>query len=325
VILDGHNDLALRLWLGLAPRHVRLEEAADADFAGGFFALSTLADMPDLPSEAPYAIPLPGPATAAKARADVEAQLAQLEKLDVTIVRTVAEICPDRVSAIVHLEGAEPIEPDLSDLESWYDRGVRSIGLVWSRPNAFGEGVPFRFPSSPDCGPGLTAAGEDLVRACNRLGILVDVSHLTEAGFWDVARVTQAPIVATHSSVHELCPASRNLTDRQLDAIGESGGVVGINFAVPFVRSDGRNDPATTTVNDIVGHVNYVVSRLGVEHVAFGSDFDGADVPADVDGIASLPRLVEALRAVGHDDDSLALITHRNWLRVLGETWASTA
>ena len=92
------------------------------------------------------------------------------------------------VTAIVHLEGAEPIAPDLSNLEGWYERGLRSIGLVWSRPNAFAEGVPFRFPSSPDTGAGLTDAGRELVRACNRLGILVDLSHLNEAGFWDVQR-----------------------------------------------------------------------------------------------------------------------------------------
>ena len=321
VILDGHNDLALRIWLGHEPRHVRLEEAAAADFAGGFFALSTIAELPELPKQGPYAMPLPEPATYEKARADVEAQLAVLERLDVAIVRTVEEIEPGRVNAIVHLEGAEPIAPDLSDLDAWYGRGVRSLGVVWSRPNAFGEGVPFRFPSSPDVGPGLTEAGRDLVRACNRVGIVVDVSHLTEAGFWDVAAVTTAPLVATHSSAHELSRVSRNLTDRQLDVIGESGGVVGVNFAVPFLRADGGNDPAGSSLTEIIRHVDYVAERIGIEHVAFGSDFDGAEVPGDLDGIAGLPRLVEALRAAGHDDSSLASISHRNWLRVLRETW----
>ena len=321
MILDGHNDLALRLWLGLGAKHVRLDDAAGADFGGGFFALSAQADLPPLPAQAPYTLPLPEAVPRDRARAEVDAQLALLEQLPVTIVREVAEIQPGRVNAIVHFEGAEPLSPDLSDLDEWYERGLRSLGLVWSRPNAFGEGVPFRVPSSPDVGPGLTDAGRELVRACNRRGIMVDVSHLTEAGFWDVAQVTQAPIVATHSSVHELSPVSRNLTDRQLDAIGESGGVVGVNFAVPFLRADGRNDPAGTSLTEIVRHVDYMVERIGIEHVALGSDFDGADAPGDLDGIAGLPRLVEALRAAGHDDESLALITHRNWLRVLGEAW----
>src|SRR5206468_1669749 len=130
------------------------------------------------------------------------------------------------------MEGAEPIAPDLSNLERWYDRGLRSIGLVWSRANAFAEGVPFRFPSSPDTGPGLTDAGRELVRACNRLGILVDLSHLNEAGFWDVAGISDKPLVATHSNAHAICPASRNLTDKQLAAIKESDGMVGLNYHV---------------------------------------------------------------------------------------------
>jgi len=324
MILDGHNDVALRVWLGQEPKHVRLAEAAESGFAGGFFALSTLADMPDLPREPPYAHPLPAPATHAKACADVEAQLAALQSLPVTIVRGVDEIRPGRVNAIVHFEGAEAVAPDLSDLEDWYARGLRSLGIVWSRPNDFGEGVPFRFPSSPDVGGGLTEAGRELVRVCNRLGIMVDVSHLTEAGFWDVAEETEVPLVATHSNPHALCPVTRNLTDRQLDAVGESGGVVGVNFAVSFLRADGANDVAGTSFTEIVRHVDYVASRLGIEHVALGSDFDGADVPGDLDGIAGLPLLVEALRAAGHDEESLALITHRNWLRVLGETWRTS-
>jgi membrane dipeptidase len=191
---------------------------------------------------------------------------------------------------------------------------------VWSRPNAFAEGVPFRFPASPDTGPGLTAAGVELVGACNRLGILVDLSHLNEAGFWDVARESDAPLVATHSNAHALSPSTRNLTDRQLAAIRDTGGVVGVNFAVPFLREDGRNLPDETTIAEIVRHIDYLVDLLGVEHVALGSDFDGAAIPTELGGLAGLPLLVDAL-AAGHDAGAVAKITHGNWLRVLGETW----
>jgi membrane dipeptidase len=319
VILDGHNDLVWRVWQGRKELQVDLATAEDVGFAGGFFALGSFGAIiePPLP---PYAVPLDPPVPIEKARADVEAELAVLEGLDVTIVRRAEELLPGRVNAIVHLEGAEPIAPDLSDLDEWYRRGLRSLGIVWSRRNAFGEGVPFRFPSSPDTGPGLTSAGRDLVHACNLLGILVDLSHLNEAGFWDVAELTQAPLVATHSNVHALSASSRNLTDPQLDAIGESGGVVGINFAVMFLNEDGVNDPATP-LDRIVRHIDYVATRIGIDHVAFGSDFDGAEVPAELGGIAGLPKLVEALRRAGHDDDSLAKITHGNWLRVLRDTW----
>jgi membrane dipeptidase len=184
----------------------------------------------------------------------------------------------------------------------------------------FAEGVPFRFPSSPDTGPGLTAAGRELVRACNDRGILVDLSHLNEAGFWDVARLSTAPLVATHSNAHSLCPSSRNLTDAQLDAIGASGGVVGVNFAVSFVREDG-GQVAATPLEEIIYHLQYIAGRIGLDHVAFGSDFDGALVPEALGGIAGLPKLVDALRAAGLDEEAVAKVTHRNWLRVLGDTW----
>ncbi|HEX4520022.1 MAG TPA: membrane dipeptidase [Gaiellaceae bacterium] len=319
VILDGHNDLALRVWQGRTEFHVDLAAAAGSGFAGGFFALGAFGPPIDVPAP-PYALPLAAPIPIEQATADVEGQLAALEGLDLTIVRRADEIVPARVNAIVHFEGAEPIAPDLSDLEDWYRRGLRSLGIVWSRPNAFAEGVPFRFPSSPDTGPGLTAAGRDLVHACNLLGILVDLSHLNEAGFWDVAELTQAPLVATHSNAHALCASTRNLTDAQLDAIGASGGVVGINFGVMFLREDGTND-LDTPLEQIVRHIDYVAERIGIDHVAFGSDFDGAEIPDALGGIAGLPDLVEALRRAGHDDESLAKITHGNWLRVLGDTW----
>ena len=253
MILDGHNDLAFRVWQGRESFQVDLAAAAGVGFAGGFFALGSFEGSIEPPAP-PYVIPPVAAVPIEKARADVEGQLAALEGLEVTIVRRAEEIVPGRVNAIVHLEGAEAIAPDLSDLDDWHRRGLRSIGIVWSRPNAFGEGVPFRFPSSPDTGPGLTGPGLDLVHACNLRGILVDLSHLNEAGFWDVAEVTQAPLVATHSNVHALCASSRNLTDRQLDAIGESGGVVGINFGVMFLREDGANDRRTPLDADRAPH-----------------------------------------------------------------------
>ncbi len=199
------------------------------------------------------------------------------------VVRTADEIegCLREgvVAAILHFEGAENLGPDLRALERYYEAGLRSLGLVWSRPNAYAEGVPFKFPSSPDTGPGLTDAGRELLRECNRLGILVDLSHLNERGFWDVAELSEAPLVATHSNAHALCPASRNLTDRQLAAIRASDGMVGVNFAVGFLREDGV-ESEDTPLETVVRHVDYLVERVGMDRVGFGSDFDGAKVPA---------------------------------------------
>ena len=217
--------------------------------------------MPD-PTETPYALPLPNPIPHEEAARIAEELFDALCALPVTRATSADDFRAGRMTAIVHMEGAEPIATDLSNLERWHERGLRSFGLVWSRPNEFAEGVPFRFPSSPDIGGGLTAAGSDLVRACNRLGILVDLSHLNEAGFWDVAALSDAPLVATHSNAHALCAASRNLLDAQLDAIRESNGIVGVNFAVTFLREDGLLVPETP-ITEIVRHIDYLVRADG--------------------------------------------------------------
>src|SRR6201999_656819 len=191
--------------------------------------------------------------------------------------------------AVLHLEGAEAIDPGLEALPAWHAMGLRCLGPVWSRANAFATGVQFAFPSSPDIGPGLTDAGRALVRACAELGILVDLSPLTEAGFWDVAELEPGPLVASHSGAHALCAASRNLTDAQLDAIAASDGLVGIVFAVPFLRPDFADDHETPLAL-IAEHARYVADRIGPRHVALGSDLDGATIPAELGDVAGLPK-----------------------------------
>jgi membrane dipeptidase len=149
---------------------------------------------------------------------------------------------------------------------------------------------------------------------------MVDLSHLNEAGFWDVARAEVGPLVASHSAAHALCPTSRNLTDRQLDAIRDSGGLVGIVFACPFLRADFADD-ADTPLSEIVRHVRYVADRIGVSHVALGSDFDGATIPAPLGDVAGLPALLEALGEAGFDEQELNAIAWENWRRVLAAWW----
>ena len=158
-----------------------------------------------------------------------------------------AAMAAGSTAAVMHIEGAEAIPADLEGLEALYARGLRSIGPLWSRPNIFGHGVPFRFPSSPDTGDGLTEAGKALVRACNRLRIQLDLSHLNFKGFWDVAELTDAPLVASHSNAHAIAASSRNLTDDQIRAIGKSGGMIGLNYAIGFLREDGALAPRYTT------------------------------------------------------------------------------
>ena len=224
------------------------------------------------------------------------------------------------LAVVLHLEGAEAIDPGLSALDAWHAAGVRSLGPVWSRPNAFGHGVPFRFPASPDTGPGLTAAGLALVRRCAQLGILVDVSHLNAAGFADVARLAAGPVVASHTACHALSATTRNLTDDQLREIGRSGGIVGIVFAPAFVREDGADD-ADTPLAVLVAHVRHAAALAGIDHVGLGSDFDGAPMPAAIGDVAGLPRLLDALRDDGFSADEIQRIAWGNWRRVLGSVW----
>ncbi|MEA2380324.1 MAG: rane dipeptidase [Solirubrobacteraceae bacterium] len=335
-VFDGHNDAITRedaadFAAGRAGGHLDLPRARAGGFAGGIFALFTPtpgAERIDFDGgggmEVELAAPI-GPEIAAATTTQAAGRLLGLERDGhLRIVRTVADLDAARadgvLAAVIHHEGAEAIDPGLEALELWYAAGLRSLGPVWSRPNAFAHGVPFAFPASPDTGPGLTAAGHRLVRRCAELGIAVDLSHLNEAGFWDVARIDGAPLIASHSAMHALCPSTRNLTDAQLDAIAGSGGLVGIVFAAPFVRADGADDP-DMPLSTIVAHVRYAADRMGVEHVGLGSDFDGATMPDELGDAAGLPRLLAALGDAGFADAEVRAIAWDNWRRVLGRAW----
>jgi membrane dipeptidase len=224
-------------------------------------------------------------------------------------------------AAVMHLEGAECIDEGLEALDAWHALGLRSLGPVWSRPNRFGHGVPFKFPHSPDTGDGLTDAGRALVRKCNAYKIAVDVSHLNARGFWDVVELTDAPVIASHCGAHAVAPASRNLTEDQLDAVGASGGIVGIPYIVDFLRADGVVDTATP-LSTVVAHVRHVADRIGTEHLGLGSDFDGGEIPDAIGDVAGLPRLLDALRDDGFTAAEVAQIAWGNWRRVLAQTWA---
>ena len=342
-IFDGHNDTLLRRYLPGSPArpffqrsdigHFDLPRAWAGGMFGGLFAVfvpdpdDTLGSVhrtrdelyrPTRAIDASYAGAVVGKGV------DELVGLASRSQGRFKIQTDADAILANReagvFSAVLHFEGAEPIAADLHNLEGYYAQGLRSVGLVWSRENTFATGVQFECPGTPNVGPGLTPAGRELVQAFNRLGIMLDLSHLNERGFWDVEQLSDAPLVATHSCVHALCPSSRNLTDKQLDAIAASGGVVGINYAVALFRPDG-DLIADTPLDMLAAHFRYVADRIGVDHVAMGSDFDGAQVPADLKDVAGLPRLVDALKKAGFNAAELEKIAWQNWLRVLKQTW----
>jgi membrane dipeptidase len=336
-VFDGHNDVLLRLGGqdGGGPGaffehgkkgHLDLPRAREGGFGGGFFAVWI--PSPKTSDRTPRGLPPALDVASALRRAMADtAMLFRIEDLssgNFRVVRTVSELerCLDgeAMAAVLHLEGADAIDTDLDALHVLHRAGLRSLGLVWGRPNVFAEGVAVHFQRSPDTGPGLTEAGMGLVRACNDLGIMIDLSHLNERGFWDVAGLTDAPLVATHSNAYALCESTRNLTDTQLDAIAASDGMIGLNFAVNFLREDAARD-ANTPLEVMVSHIDYLVERVGIDRVGFGSDFDGVLIPRDIGDVSGLPRLLSALRERGYDDQALQKLAHENWVRVLRKTW----
>jgi len=343
-VFDGHNDILLKLYRnrqddpvnafiqGRDSFHLDLPKARAGGLFGGLFALySPSRDNIsfDGMKDGRYQLAMPTPMDASEGRPPILAKLAILLRIEresngaVVRCRSTQDIHAARdqgaLAVVVHLEGAEAIDPDLEFLEVLYACGLRSLGPVWSRNNIFGHGVPFHFPASPDMGLGLTDNGKRLIEACNRMKIVVDLSHITEKGFWDVARLSSAPLVATHSNAHALCPSPRNLTDRQLDAIRDTGGMVGLNFATCFLRADGemRSD---TPVGLMVEQLDYLIERLGEDHVGLGSDLAGAAIPEAVGSSAGLPVLIDALRTRGYSDALLRKIGSENWLSVLART-----
>lgn len=343
-VFDGHNDFVLRLlgeperrdeiWLkGDGQGHLDLPRMQAGGFAGGFFAIyipsppsDEIGDRDELMDKPPFALPLPDPIAHPVAQPVALAALGQLLWMERAAngafkwCRTAPELrdCMARgvIAGVIHMEGAEAIDPGLDALHVWHAAGLRSLGPVWSRPTAFGHGVPFRFPGSPDTGPGLTPAGKALVRECDRLGVIVDLSHLNEKGFDDVARISSRPLVATHSNAHAVTPSTRNLTDRQLAMIAESDGIVGLNFATVFLRPDGRKSPQMGW-EPVMRHLDHLLAHLGEHRVGLGSDFDGATVPEGIADAGGLPRLLQAMRDHGFGEDLVRRIAHENWLAFL--------
>lgn len=342
-IIDGHNDALMyfspvgkskvaSFFKRTKGRQLDLPSAREGGLAAAIFAVfiedeSSHNMVHAFDTNTHYVLPALDTTYASQTAAAMSANLFRLEAQSegqVKIVRNYADLQSclknDVFGAVLHFEGAEPIDKDLNALEIYYQAGLRSLGIVWSRPTIFAHGVPFIFPHSPDTGPGLTAAGKALVKACNHFGIMIDLSHLNEKGFWDVTKLSDAPLVATHSNAWELCKLPRNLTPKQLAAVKESDGLVGLNFVTLLAREDGRDD-ANTPLDVMVRHVDYLVEHLGIDRVGLGSDFGVATVPKDLSDVSKYPNLIEALRKAGYNHTELKKLTHENWMRVLKKTW----
>ena len=338
--IDGHNDTLLKLWQaegvekerpfieGMAEAHIDLPRARTGGMVGGFFAMfPPPLKVPGAPPPVGLDAKLPPLLALADAQVSTNGMASILLRLEragaLAICRNAGElraaIAAETLAAIFHIEGAEAIDTDFRSLDVLYAAGLRSIGVVWSRENAFATGVPFRHNVDPDIGPGLTDAGKELVRVCNGMGVMLDVSHLNAAGFRDLAAVSDKPVVATHSNVHAISPHARNLVDWQLAAIRESGGVVGVNFATGFLRPDGKFI-ADTPIELMVRHVDALVEAVGEDGVALGSDFDGAMMPAEIGDVTGVQKLLQALLDKGYGEALVGKIAMGNWMSMVERT-----
>ena len=341
-VFDGHNDTIFKLECaardgealdfagGDDSLDIDLPRARQSGFAGGFFAMFT----PSFDNGEMIGFNQGGSQRFAPVGRQVAldftlAMFARLRRLAAELPAVLA-LCGSatdiigamdegRVAILPHIEGAECIDTGLDTLEVLHAAGLRSLGLVWSRPNAFAHGAPIYMSESYDPQAGLTDAGRALVRECEAMGVMVDLSHLNEGGFWDVAKIAGKPLVATHSNVHALSPCPRNLTDDQLKAVRESGGLVGLNFNAGFLRAD-CEDNLDTPLTTMLRHLDHLIEHLGEAGVALGSDFDGCSLPLEIRDVTGLPRLVAAMRQASYGEPLIARICHQNGLDLLART-----
>lgn len=211
----------------------------------------------------------------------------------------------NKIGAILHLEGGEALGDDLAFLRILYRLGVRSIGLTWNRRNLLADGI-----GEGVHGGGLSKQGRAVLREMEKLRMIVDLSHISEKAYFEVMEYYHYPLMVTHANVRNLCPHPRNLTDPQLAALAENDGVVGVNQVKDFVK---ENHPM---VNDLLDHVCYIADKIGVRHLALGSDFDGADEVV-MPGIEHYKHWQELLTGRGFSEQEISLVLNENAMRVI--------
>lgn len=227
----------------------------------------------------------------------------------------VATVNEGKISAVPTMEGAYSLDDDhsLELIHQYYDLGIKAIGLTWNYSNNLGEGASkiYGDVKKTASSGGLTDLGEKIVLQMNRLGIIVDVSHMDDSTFWDVIKVSKSPVIASHSGVDAIKNHNRNLSDEQLKALADNGGVVNIVFYPGFLK-DGD-----VYLSDMVEHIDYVVDLIGIDHVGIGSDFDGARMPKDLKDSSEMHKIREELEHRRYSGSDIEKIFGKNTLRVL--------
>ena len=216
-------------------------------------------------------------------------------------------ISEKRVAAILSIEGGECLNGELSVLRQLYRLGVRSMLLTWNYRNLLADGAEEVY------GAGLSAFGRQVVAEMNRLGMIVDVSHLCEASFNDVLSLTTAPVIASHSNSKFVCDNERNLTDAQLLQIKKNGGVVGLNFYPYFL-----NNTENADIEDVIRHIEHICSVTGEDHIGIGADFDGIEcTPSGLEGTQCIPVLFDRLLQLNYSSSFIEKLAGKNFMRVI--------
>ena len=232
--------------------------------------------------------------------------------IDVLQVRTVEDagnVLKHKAATLLAIEEGGAIDGSLEALRCLYELGVRAMTLTWSNRNDIADGI-----NEEATGSGLTLFGKQVVAEMNRLGMLVDVSHISTAGFWSVIETSTKPIIATHSNAKSLCSHPRNLNDEQIKALAQNGGLAGITFAGQFLEEDWRN----ACIESVYKHIDYMLNLIGNDdHIGFGSDFDGiSHPPYNIQGVQDYKPLIEYLSKY-YSDETINKITHQNVINLL--------
>ena len=221
-----------------------------------------------------------------------------------------------RVNAILSVEDGRAVDGNMETLKWLRSKGVRMMAPLWNYPNCFG------YPNSNDSAimqKGLTAFGKEAVEVMNELGILVDVSHLSDGGFWDVVRLSKKPFVASHSNCRALSPHRRNLTDEMIRALSDKGGVMGLNFYGPFLNTD--ITCMESRIPEMLAHLKHMIKVGGEDLPAIGSDFDGMEGVFEISECTGIQRLFEAMERDGFTTGQIEKIAYKNVERVIKETF----
>lgn len=232
--------------------------------------------------------------------------------IDVLQVRTAEDagnVLKHKAATLLAIEEGGAIDGSLEALRCLYELGVRAMTLTWSNRNDIADGI-----NEETTGSGLTLFGKQVVAEMNRLGMLVDVSHISTAGFWSVIETSTKPIIATHSNAKSLCPHPRNLNDEQIKELAQNGGLAGITFAGQFLEEDWSN----ACIESVYKHIDYMLNLIGNDdHIGFGSDFDGiSHPPYNIQGVQDYKPLIEYLSKY-YSDETINKITHQNVINLL--------